>query len=239
MTGIFISYRQDDAKPWALLLRRELVEAFGEQNVFLDKDTLHAGNWRDQIQQALDQCKVFLVVMGRKWLTIADEHGKRRLDSPEDVHRQEIAFALSQKHVTVIPVRVDNAPVPHPAELPQDIRPLVDQQSRELSDMSARRDVDLKLLLADIERAAGLIARFPKNERDTIMESKSAQGKPTLGSLLLAAVISLVIIVFAEIGVRWSLDSLEKSFVVFVVLLMTLAGNWLRNHAKRRDHDET
>ena len=29
MNGIFISYRQDDAKPWALLLRDELAGVFG------------------------------------------------------------------------------------------------------------------------------------------------------------------------------------------------------------------
>jgi TIR domain-containing protein len=60
MRGVFISYRQDDAKPWALLLRQDLVQAFGEECVFLDKDTLHAGNWREQINEALDRSGVAL-----------------------------------------------------------------------------------------------------------------------------------------------------------------------------------
>ena len=107
MTGIFISYRQDDAKPWALLLRDELAEVFGDEHVFLDKDTLRAGNWRKQIREALDRCRVVLVVMGRRWLTIMDENGQRHLDRTDDVHRQEIALALSRSDVTVIPVRVD------------------------------------------------------------------------------------------------------------------------------------
>jgi hypothetical protein len=29
MSGIFISYRQDDSKPWAVLLRDTLAQAFG------------------------------------------------------------------------------------------------------------------------------------------------------------------------------------------------------------------
>ena len=60
MSGTFINYREDDAKPWALLLRDELVDAFGEAHVFLDKDTLHAGSWREQIQLALDRCEGIL-----------------------------------------------------------------------------------------------------------------------------------------------------------------------------------
>jgi hypothetical protein len=158
MSGIFISYRQDDAKSWALLLREELVKAFGEAHVFLDKDTLHAGNWREQIREALDRCGVMLVVMGRRWLTIADEHGERRLDRTDDIHRQEIAYALSRKDITVIPVRVDGAPIPRPEELPPALRRFPEQQSRDLSDSSAHREVDLKLLIEDIERATGLKA---------------------------------------------------------------------------------
>ena len=74
MSGIFISYRQEDTKPWALLLRKELAEVFGDERVFLDKDTLHAGNWRAQIHEALNQCRVVLIVIGRHWLTITDEY---------------------------------------------------------------------------------------------------------------------------------------------------------------------
>ncbi len=44
MAGIFISYRERDSKGWALSLRDRLVDEFGEARVFLDKDTLKAGN---------------------------------------------------------------------------------------------------------------------------------------------------------------------------------------------------
>ena len=74
MTGIFISYRQADAKAWAISLRDDLAKVFGEDQVFLDKDTLQAGNWRDQITHALDQCKVVLVVIGARWLTSKTAH---------------------------------------------------------------------------------------------------------------------------------------------------------------------
>jgi TIR domain len=128
-------------------LRKKLGEVFGDESVFLDKDTLHAGNWRAQIHAALNQCRVVLVVIGRHWLTITDETGLRRLNHADDVHRQEIALALSRKEVTVIPVRVDGVAMPRAEDLPTDIRSLGEQQSRELSDTSGRRELDMQLLI--------------------------------------------------------------------------------------------
>src|SRR5687768_12492703 len=112
MNRIFISYRQEDAEPWAFLLCKELAGVFGDDRVFLDKDTLHAGNWRAQIHDALDKSGVVLVLIGRRWLTITDDTGRQRLNCPDDVHRQEIALALSRKDVTVIPVLVDGVAMP-------------------------------------------------------------------------------------------------------------------------------
>lgn len=242
MRGIFISYRQDDAKPWALLLRDELADAFGEEHVFLDKDTLHAGSWREQIQQSLDRCNAVLVVMGRRWLTITDARGERRLDNPDDVHRQEIAAALSRKDVTVIPVRVDGAPMPRPEELPDDIRCLTAQQSREMSDSSAHREVDVKVLVTDIERTTGLVAK--QRTLDSSLRAQSAQREPapswfSMGTFIIAAISSVVLLVIADVGLGWSLDAQEKSFVVLIVLLVMIAGAWFRNRVTGGKDDET
>src|SRR4029434_5796352 len=101
MARIFISYRQADAKAWAISLRDDLAEVFGDDQVFLDKDTLHAGNWQDQIQRALEHCTAVLVVIGLRWLTIADEQNRPRIQLPDDIHHQEIALALSRSELTV------------------------------------------------------------------------------------------------------------------------------------------
>jgi len=228
MKGIFISYRQDDAKPWALLLRDRLSEAFGSEDVFLDKDTLHAGNWRDQIQEALAGCRVLLVIMGRHWLTITDEDGRRRLDRADDVHRLEIASALSRDHVTVIPVRVDGAPMPHAKDLPEDIRRITDQQSHELSDSSARREVDLKLLIGDIHRLTGLTTKDrPPSGFSSVVSRRQWLGK-SAKILLVALLASTAILVIAEVGLGWTFDSPEISFIVLIVLVIAILGDWLR-----------
>jgi hypothetical protein len=223
MQGIFISYRQDDAKPWALMLRDELVATFGEKNVFLDKDTLRAGNWRTQIQAALARSKVLLVVIGPRWLNASDDKGERRLDDPQDVHRQEIALALVTEGLTVIPVRVDRAPMPRAEQLGADIRALTDHQAREISDASAHRAVDLKILIADIERATGLVAR----------QSAPAPVRNKTRLFVVALVLSVITLLIAELGWESKLDAQEKSFVVLVVLLATLGGAWLKDKLTR------
>ena len=152
MAGIFISYRERDSKGWALSLRDRLVDEFGEARVFLDKDTLKAGKWQDQIEQALGDCNIVLVVIGRGWLNAQDDEGRQRLMSEDDVHRREIAMALARPDVTVIPVVVDGATMPKPDQLPQNIRDLIQQQSRAISDSAAHRKVDLDGLMADIRR---------------------------------------------------------------------------------------
>jgi hypothetical protein len=227
MTGIFISYRQEDAKPWALLLRKELAEVFGDKWVFLDKDTLQAGNWRAQIHAALNQCRVVLVIIGRHWLTITDETGHSRLNSSDDVHRQEIALALSRKEVTVIPVRVDGAAIPRAEDLPTDIRSLSDQQSRELSDTSGRRELDMQLLIEDIRRITGLEG---KRKEQT---SLKAGLKALLLTTVTIASLTLAIWVFFYIAPpREPLTPAETTVVLGASIAVVLAAKriWGRLH---------
>lgn len=159
MAGIFISYRQADAKAWAIGLRDDLAKAFGDDQVFLDKDTLGPGNWRDQLQRALNQCSVVLVVIGKQWLMIADEQSRPRISLPDDVHRQEIALALGQQGLTIIPVLVDDAAMPQAEQLSEDIRGLTNQQAYKIGDTKARRKADLEVLIKSIEVVSGLTAK--------------------------------------------------------------------------------
>lgn len=187
MAGIFISYRERDSKAWALSLRDRLVEEFGEDRVFLDKDTLKAGKWKDQIERALGDCNIVLVVIGRGWLLAQDEEGRQRLMSDDDVHRREIALALARQEVTVIPVLVDGASMPKPDELPENIRDLIQQQSRSISDNAAHRKVDLDGLSADIRR----VGHFPLKPDPTptpITLAKKHSGK-VISALCLVALI--------------------------------------------------
>jgi len=185
MAGIFISYRQADTKAWAIGLRDDLAKVFGEGQVFLDKDALGPGNWQDQLERALKQCSVVLVVIGRQWMAIVDEQNRPRITLPDDVHRQEIALALSHEGVTVIPVLVDEVSMPKADQLPEDIRGLRKQQVYKIGDTKARRHADMEVLVKGIVAVSGLVVHAPVGEAD---RQASAGGQPSWRTLDHAAV---------------------------------------------------
>jgi hypothetical protein len=105
--GIFLSYRREDAGPYARLLQMELRERMPTAQVFMDLDSIEAGlDFAEVIARAVDSCAVLLVLIGRQWATLADEDGRRRLDDPDDLVRFEVQSAL-ERGVRVIPVLVD------------------------------------------------------------------------------------------------------------------------------------
>jgi len=96
------------------------------------------------ITRAVGSCDVLLTLIGNEWLTITDEHGRRRLDDPDDFVRLEIEAALVRK-VRVIPILVDGARMPRADELPDSLSKLVRRQALELS--PSRFDFDTSRLL--------------------------------------------------------------------------------------------
>lgn len=217
MHEIFISFRQDDTAAWAVILRDALVVRFGADRVYLDKDTLHAGDWKAQIQAVLARSKVVLVPIGPRWLDARTKAGQRRLVMPEDIHRWEIAQALAIPGTTVIPVLVDRATMPSATDLPDDLRPLVDRQWRELAYDAARRAVDIDRLIADIEGAARLVAHRKRPSPSTWIER--------LGLLLTAFVITLVALVVVDVTLPMSpLDFVEKVIVFLLILALVALG---------------
>ncbi|MBL8154175.1 MAG: SUMF1/EgtB/PvdO family nonheme iron enzyme [Anaerolineae bacterium] len=125
MSHIFISYRRADSRKDAGRIYDRLVEAFGKPNVFKDVDDIPMGrDFRGVLREAVAQCDVQLVIIGKSWLTITDEKGQRRLDNPGDFVRIEVETALQRDHCLVIPVLVDNASMPGADELPLELREL-------------------------------------------------------------------------------------------------------------------
>ncbi|MCL4875426.1 MAG: TIR domain-containing protein [Anaerolineae bacterium] len=125
MPRIFISYRHADSRQVAGRIYDRLVRAFGKKNVFKDIENIPPGaDFRDVIVREVSQCDVVLVIIGKNWLNVTDEHGQRRLDNPRDFVRIEIETALARVGTTVIPVRVEGAGMPGTADLPDSLRDL-------------------------------------------------------------------------------------------------------------------
>src|SRR6059058_4543571 len=129
---IAISYRRDDSSPVTGRLYDRLQAKFGPQNVFMDIDSIRPGvDFREQINDTISRADAVVAVIGRRWLGEQPD-GSRRIDDPNDFVRLEIASALKCK-IPVIPVLVDDAPMPKQEKLPPDIEPLVYRQALPLA----------------------------------------------------------------------------------------------------------
>jgi hypothetical protein len=150
MRRIFISYRREDSAADMTDRVYEHLSRRWPGRVFMDIDSLKAGDlFARKINENLQDCVVMLVMMGSYWASLTDEQGARRIDNPGDYPRMEVAAAL-KRGVRVIPVLVGNATLPKREELPSEIAGLVDRQVLHLS----REDFD-----ADLERLMSSVAR--------------------------------------------------------------------------------
>jgi len=106
---IFISYRREDSAGFVRALLGPLRQRFGSDRIFKDTDNIPPGeDFVNAIRRELESCKVLLAVIGGEWMTVEDPRTKkRRLDNPNDYLRIEVATALKNEHVVVIPVLVD------------------------------------------------------------------------------------------------------------------------------------
>lgn len=120
---VLISYRRGDTRVETARLHDRLAEEYGPERVFLDIHDVPLGiDFVDHVRAKIAGCSAVIVMMGTRWLTITDDRGQRRLDDPNDPVRVEVAAALQQKHIGVIPVIVQNASMPSAEDLPADIR---------------------------------------------------------------------------------------------------------------------
>ena len=125
---IILSYRREDTAWIAGRVHARLKDHFGEDNVFMDIDSIPFGlDFREHIQDSLDRCDILVAIVGPRWAT-PDESGRLRLTDETDWVRIEIEAALAKK-IPVIPVLIDGAALPAPADLPEGLRNLAFRQA--------------------------------------------------------------------------------------------------------------
>jgi hypothetical protein len=148
--GLFISYRRDDAGPYARLLQLQFGLRLPDMPVFMDLDSIEVGtDFEEAIENGVNSCRVLIALIGLKWLEARDEEGRRRLDDPEDYVRFEIRTAL-ERCVRVIPVLVDGAKMPPRNRLPDDLGKLARLNALEMS--YERYEYDQSRLVAVIRK---------------------------------------------------------------------------------------
>ena len=155
MGGIFISYRREEAEGYAGRLFDKLKEHFGRERVFMDVDAIEPGaDFVEVLNNALGSCDVLISVIGKLWLTITDDTGKRRLDNPLDYIRLETKIAI-ERDIKVIPVLIQETTMPSEQELPDELKKLARRQALRLS--NDRWDYDIRRLIDALEKAVGIV----------------------------------------------------------------------------------
>jgi hypothetical protein len=152
--SVFISYRRDDSAGHTRALATQLKETFGADRIFLDVDDIRGGeNFIQTIEQAGYATRGLLAVIGKHWLSAADDAGARRLDDPNDYVRAEIRTAL-ERGIHVIPVLVGDAELPPAERLPADLHALTSRNAVEIR--HARFKDDVEHLARDLQASLGL-----------------------------------------------------------------------------------
>jgi hypothetical protein len=131
---VFISYRRDDSGWPAHQIHQAISEVLGQDNVFIDVDSIGLGhNFREVLQGWIDKSDVLLALIGPHWIDAVDPRTRqRRLNDPNDFVRVEIGAALACSTTVVVPLLLDGTQPPPVEYLPNDLKGLVDLQAEEI-----------------------------------------------------------------------------------------------------------
>src|SRR3989442_141613 len=147
---VFVSYRRDDTAGDAGRLADALRVHFGEDAVFMDIVTIApGGDFAEVIRKAINACDVLIALIGKAWLTAADEAGHRRLDDPHDFVRLEIQAGL-ERNIRLLPTLVQGATMPGADQLPVALAALASRSAIEIS--YNRWPYDVERLIESIEK---------------------------------------------------------------------------------------
>jgi hypothetical protein len=122
---IFISYRRADSADITGRIYDRLIGHFGKSAIFKDVDSIPPGiDFKEHLERAVGKCKIFLVVIGDRWLEVNDSMRKSRLQDPSDFVRIEIEAALN-RNILIIPLLVRGASMPAEKKLPPSLQKLI------------------------------------------------------------------------------------------------------------------
>lgn len=140
---VFISYRRADSADVTGRIYDRLTRHFGASAIFKDIESIPIGiDFKEHLEKAVGKCKIFLVVIGDKWLDATDAPGNHRLQDPRDFVRIEVESAL-RRNIPVIPLLVRGASMPVEEELPPSLSKLAYRNAIPIrADPDFHRDMD-------------------------------------------------------------------------------------------------
>lgn len=121
---VFLSYRRADSQVSAGRMAQFLDAVPAIDAVFLDVDGIAPGeNFETKIQDTLARVSHVFLLIGTQWAGPPGAAGRTRLFDDDDMVRREARLALSSQ-ATLVPILLDEARMPRPAELPADLKAL-------------------------------------------------------------------------------------------------------------------
>lgn len=142
MHEIFINYRTKGGKEAAIMCFQELSKRFGQDSVFLARQSIELGDNMDVLLRTVRRCHVLLVLIHEGWIDEPhrSDPGRRELDDPQDWVRREIEEGLSSGALIVplfIGRKVEQL---DPRRLPRSIAELADYQYTRLDLHNQQQD---------------------------------------------------------------------------------------------------
>lgn len=109
----------------------------------MDVDSIPLGaNFVTVLEGWVDQCDMLLALIGPGWTRATNPAtGMARLHEARDFVRIEVRKAL-QRNIPVVPVLLDDAPLPREGELPDDLKELLVRQAAFVNFRTFDVDVD-------------------------------------------------------------------------------------------------
>jgi hypothetical protein len=198
MPTIFISYRRADSQAMTDNIRGYLARKLGDDAVFQDVIDIPFGvDFRTYLEQAIGSCKVVLVIMGQRWLTVTDEEGRRRLDDPNDFTRIEVETALKNPNILVVPVLVDSAIMPQDEKLPPSLADLHFRNAAKVR-YNPDFDRDMETLIGNMDRYLKGAITHPKPPEDRDARLHPAPSRNPM--IWVAAAVALLVVIVAAIA---------------------------------------
>ncbi|PJF26896.1 MAG: hypothetical protein CUN52_15235, partial [Phototrophicales bacterium] len=118
---LFVNYRRADDKVFVELLRTHFMFRYGQDNVFMDFDTIPPfADFAEFIKDRVRASDVLVMIIGKNWLKLLKE--KESKGEPDYV-RMELEEALKH-NIPIAPILIQGAQLPDKNDVPVSLQPI-------------------------------------------------------------------------------------------------------------------
>ncbi len=163
---VFISYRRSDGLYPAYLLYDNLMD--NHYSVFFDKKTMKAGPFPIQIEEAINNCKDFI-------LLVTPDTFSKRIFKKDDWAKKEIEIALNRDDINILVIFTGD--ISFPKKLPKEIDSIRNYQSETIKNVNDLDELQTRLFTKYLKSSPG---NFDRRDRCSIYDLNFGNEKERL-----------------------------------------------------------